>query len=60
LAALDHNEAIPYPDITSKELAQQYIGLDMVELNKEKTEFLRTIVPRWLEEADARQKEWDQ
>jgi hypothetical protein len=32
----------------------------MVELNKEKAEFLRTVVPKWLKEADTRQKEWDQ
>jgi nitrite reductase (cytochrome c-552) len=60
LAALGHNEIITYPEIGTKELAQKYIGLDMLKLNKEKIEFLCKVVPKWIEQADARQKEWDQ
>jgi nitrite reductase (cytochrome c-552) len=60
LASLDHTEEIPYPDIATKAKAQQFIGLQMAQLNQEKAKFLRTIVPKWLEEADNRQKEWDQ
>jgi nitrite reductase (cytochrome c-552) len=60
LADLGHNKEIPYPDISSKAKAQQFIGLEMARLNSDKSEFLRTIVPKWAKEADARQKEWNQ
>jgi nitrite reductase (cytochrome c-552) len=33
LANLGHNEPIPYPDISTKAKAQEYIGLDMKKLN---------------------------
>jgi nitrite reductase (cytochrome c-552) len=59
LASLNHNVEIPYPDIDTKLKAQQYIGLEMAQLKKEKVEFLQTIIPKWIEEADKRQKEWD-
>ena len=58
LANLGHNEPIPYPDISSKAKAQQFIGLNMDELNNEKEVFLRTIVPKWLEEAATREKSY--
>jgi nitrite reductase (cytochrome c-552) len=59
LASLNHNVEIPYPDIDTKLKAQQFIGLEMAQLEKEKAEFLQTIIPKWIEEADKRQKEWD-
>ncbi|HDR52478.1 MAG TPA: ammonia-forming cytochrome c nitrite reductase subunit c552, partial [Mariniphaga anaerophila] len=59
LAQLGHNEEIPYPDISTKAKAQEFIGLDMEKLNAEKQEFLETIVPKWLEEAEAREASWD-
>jgi len=59
LAGLGHNQEIPYPDISSKAKAQQLIGLEMARLKSDKSEFLRTIVPEWNEEADARQKQWN-
>lgn len=55
LADLGHNEEIPYPDISTKAKAQEYIGLDMKTLNAEKKEFLETVVPKWLEEAEERE-----
>lgn len=60
LAALGHNEAVPYPDIASKAKAQQFIGLDMAALKAEKQAFLQTVVPQWLEVAEKRQSGWDQ
>jgi cytochrome c nitrite reductase small subunit len=60
LAFLNHNEEIPYPDIATKQKAQQFIGLEMAQLKEEKATFLQTIVPKWLEEADKRQKNWYQ
>lgn len=59
LAQLGHNEEIPYPDISTKAKAQEFIGLDMDKLNAEKQEFLETIVPKWLEEAEEREASWD-
>jgi len=50
---------VPYPDITTKEKAQQYIGLDMAALNAEKEVFLNTLVPQWLEAAAAREATYD-
>jgi nitrite reductase (cytochrome c-552) len=47
---------IPYPDISSKEKAQEYINLPIRKLQEEKDEFMQTIVPQWLEEAAEREK----
>lgn len=38
---------LTYPDVSTKEKAQKYIGLDMQKLFKEKEEFLKTIVAEW-------------
>ncbi len=55
LAQLGHNEEVPYPDIETKGKAQKYIGLDMELLNREKQEFLKTLVPQWKEQARQRE-----
>lgn len=47
LAALGNNKPVPYPDISTKAKAQEYIGLPMDELREEKEEFLETVVPDW-------------
>lgn len=44
---------VPMPDISTKEKAQQYIGLDVKKEREEKAKFLQTIVPQWLEKAKA-------
>ncbi len=44
---------VPMPDISTKEKAQKYIGLDMKTEHENKEKFLKTIVPRWLEKAKA-------
>jgi nitrite reductase (cytochrome c-552) len=41
------------PDISTKEKAQLYIGLDMPTLTAQKEEFLEQTVPNWLAEARA-------
>jgi len=56
LAALDHNKEIPYPDISTKARAQEFVGLELTRERADKSEFLRTVVPEWLEEAEAREK----
>jgi len=40
-------EKVSIPDISTKEKAQQAIGLDMALLKKEKQEFKRVIIPEW-------------
>ncbi|SFS39286.1 nitrite reductase (cytochrome c-552) [Zhouia amylolytica] len=55
LADLGHNAPVDMPDITSKEKAQAYIGLDMEKLNSDKEVFLETVVPKWLEKAKERE-----
>lgn len=42
---------IPLPDVSTKEKAQRYIGLDMPALNSKKERFLNTIVPKWIQKA---------
>jgi nitrite reductase (cytochrome c-552) len=56
LASLGYNEPIPYPDIETKAKAQEFIGLDMNQLNVEKKKFLETIVPQWEKAAREREK----
>lgn len=51
LAQLGHTGAVPLPDISTKEKAQKYIGLDMEKERADKKKFLDTVVPKWLEEA---------
>jgi nitrite reductase (cytochrome c-552) len=41
------------PDVSTKEKAQAFIGLDMAALKAQKAEFLGTAVPEWLETARA-------
>jgi len=55
LAASGHNEEIPYPDISTKEKAQLFVGLDIPKLNSEKKQFLETVVPEWLRIAKERE-----
>lgn len=49
-----HQGQIPMPDISTKDKAQRYIGLNPDELNKKKEEFKQTIVPQWLQSAKAK------
>ncbi|MGE5363648.1 MAG: ammonia-forming cytochrome c nitrite reductase [Bacteroidota bacterium] len=46
---------VPFPDIPTKTKAQNYVGLQMSELYKQKEEFLRTVVPGWDQKAQQRQ-----
>ena len=58
LAHLGHNQPIPYPDISTKAKAQEFIGLDMEKLNAEKELFLETVVPEWFRRAQERESKW--
>jgi nitrite reductase (cytochrome c-552) len=52
-----HNVKYPIalPDISTKEKAQKYIGLNMDELKKDKDDFLKTVIPEWDKKAKERQ-----
>jgi nitrite reductase (cytochrome c-552) len=58
LATLGHNEPIAYPDISTKAKAQAYLGMDMKKMNQQKEEFLNTVVPKWLEQAEQREAKY--
>ncbi len=42
---------VTLPDVSTKEKAQQYLGLDIPEERKKKEEWINTVVPKWLEDA---------
>ncbi len=53
LALKGYMDAVPMPDISTKEKAQKYIGLDMAAEKTAKDRFLKEAVPLWLEKAKA-------
>lgn len=58
LAKLGYTDEVPMPDISTKEKAQKYIGLDMETLIKEKKVFIDEIIPKWLKEANEREAKY--
>lgn len=56
LASLGYNKEVPMPDVSTKEKAQKFIGLDMPKLKSEKAEFNKTVVPEWIKKAQEREK----
>ena len=55
LAKKGITDPIEIPDISTKELAQQALGMDMDKMHKEKAAFLKTLVPKWEAEAEKRE-----
>jgi nitrite reductase (cytochrome c-552) len=55
LASLGELAPFPLPDVSTKEKAQEYIGLDMPKLIADKAGFIRETVPVW--ERNARERE---
>lgn len=55
LAKHNYYDEVPIPDISTKDKAQNFVGLKMKDLFKEKEEFLKTVVPGWDQKAKARQ-----
>lgn len=51
LAKHGYMDNVPMPDISTKEKAQKYIGLDIPAEKKAKEKFLTTKVPVWVESA---------
>lgn len=58
LAMHGRNIEIPYPDITTKEKAQQLIGLPIDQLRKEKEEWIKSVLPEWDKKAAERESKW--
>jgi nitrite reductase (cytochrome c-552) len=58
-AQLGFNGEVPYPDISTKAKAQEFIGLDMDKLNSDKKKFLKDVLPEWMKEAEEREKTYD-
>jgi len=55
LMTLGFKGEVPYPDITTKAKAQQFIGLPMDKLIQEKEAFKQNVIPKWLETAKKRE-----
>lgn len=51
LSQRGYNGHVPMPDISTKEKAQRYIGLDMLSENEAKKKFLETVIPEWTRQA---------
>ena len=51
LTNLGYNDEVPMPDISTKEKAQKYIGLDIPAEKAAKEKFMQTVVPEWLKQA---------
>lgn len=52
LYELGQTEPVPFPNIETKELAQEYIGLDAEKMAEEKQTFLDNVVPTWVKKAE--------
>ena len=59
LRDLGHHGPVELPDVSTKEKAQTYIGIDLAQLQAEKQVFLDEVVPQWLAEAAERHERWD-
>lgn len=53
VASNGHVGDIPLPDVSTKDKAQRYIGLNPDELHHNKQKFMDTVVPKWIETAKA-------
>lgn len=56
LQKLGQEGPVEMPDLNSKSVLQDYVGIDIDEERVQKERFLQEIVPRWLEEGRERQK----
>ncbi len=46
------------PDVSTKAKAQFYIGLKMEQLNSDKSKFIKTVIPQWLQQAKERENKY--
>lgn len=47
---------VEMPDLSTKEKAQAYIGLDMPKLKSDKAKWIETTIPKWLSEAQRKNR----
>jgi len=59
LAKMGYTNEVPMPDISTKEKAQIYVGIDIKKEKENKEKFLKEVVPQWLEQAKAREATYD-
>ncbi|MEZ9006838.1 ammonia-forming nitrite reductase cytochrome c552 subunit [Vibrio sp. 10N.247.311.59] len=59
LAKKGITDPIEIPDISTKEAAQKALGMDMDKMNAEKQHFLNTVVPKWEEQAEKREANYE-
>ena len=55
LIELGYKGEVPYPNITTKAQAQEYIGLPMEKLIEEKESFKKNLLSQWEKEAETRE-----
>ncbi|OFY48304.1 MAG: ammonia-forming cytochrome c nitrite reductase subunit c552 [Bacteroidetes bacterium GWF2_41_31] len=55
LIELGYKGEVPYPNITTKAQAQEYIGLPLEKLIEEKESFKKNLLSQWEKEAEARE-----
>jgi nitrite reductase (cytochrome c-552) len=60
LGSLGHTGIVQLPDISTKEKAQAFIGLDIPREREAKQVFLERVVPEWVRKAQERQRDWDE
>lgn len=56
LHKLGYDRDVPMPDVSTKEKAQKYIGLDIKSELAAKDHFLKTVIPEWEKEAEANKR----
>ncbi|MDA3906549.1 MAG: ammonia-forming cytochrome c nitrite reductase [Bacteroidales bacterium] len=55
LMTLGRSEEVPYPDIATKAMAQEFIGIPIEKLIKEKEDFKKNLLPKWDQAAKERE-----
>lgn len=56
----DVPQPVELPDFSTRELAQQLVGLDMEDIRRQKADFRTSVLPVWLEEAKQREASYSQ
>jgi nitrite reductase (cytochrome c-552) len=47
---------VSMPDISTKEKAQAYIGLDIKTIRAKKSDWVKTVVPKWIQSAKEKER----
>jgi len=59
LMELGYTGEVPYPDISTKAKAQEFIGLPIEKLKEEKERFKKEVLPKWDAEAKERESKYE-